>query len=447
MTLKFPKAFSHVLFGLLAGAAVASVHAAEVSTNQPLISLKLVTQGLTSPLSLWSLPDKSGRKVVADQAGVARIIEKDGTLAEKLFLDLRPQMVELTKGFDERGFICMTFHPQAAKNRKFYAVYSAPRRASAPTNYNSTLRLSEFKVSATDWTQADSASERVILEVDKPAFNHNCGRIAFGPDGFLYMGVGDGGDGNDTGLGHGPNGNGQDTHVILGKILRLDVDHGSPYGIPRDNPFADGKRGLPEIYAYGVRNSWGLSFDRGGKHELFAADVGQNLFEEVNIITKGGNYGWRLREGMHGFDPAHANAPAAETPVKGLQGEPLIDPILEYKNANGWRKDPEARGISITGGYVYRGKAIPQLQGKYIFADWSKNWALGDGQLFAGTRPADGKGPWSMEVFKIANLPGNKLGGYIVAMGEDENGELYVLVNGTNLALGSSGRIYQIIPN
>src|SRR5262249_57244771 len=190
-----------------------------------------------------------------------------------------------------------------------------------------TSRVSEFRVVSGNPAQVDAGSERVLIEVDKPQMNHNCGRLVFGPDGYLYIGLGDGGGANDNEHGHSPQGNGQDLKTFMGKILRIDVDRGTPYGIPSDNPFADGKQGRPEIFAYGLRNPWGISFDRGGAHELFAVDVGQNLFEELNIIVKGGNYGWRLREGFHGFDPKNANTPSENSVKTDALGRPLLDPV------------------------------------------------------------------------------------------------------------------------
>ena len=162
-------------------------------------------------------------------------------------------------------------------------------------------------------------------------------------------------------MGHPDPGNGQNTQTHLGKLLRIDVDKGSPYSAPRDNPFADGKQGKPEIYAWGFRNPWGLSFDRGGSRELFVADVGQNLYEELNIVAKPGNYGWRLREGFHGFDPKSADRTPTNAPTADAAGRPFVDPVLEYRHPP--RNKPpsatEPQGISITGGHVYRGKAIP----------------------------------------------------------------------------------------
>ena len=415
------------------------------------MGLKLVAEGFVSPLNLVSLPDGSGRHLIGDQVGTIHVLNKDGKLSEQLFLDLRPKLAKLTEGFDERGLLGLALHPKFRDNRKFYAFYSAPPRPSAPTNFTDkarcTSRLSEFQVTAADPAKADPESERVLFEIDKPQMNHNCGRITFGPDGFLYIGTGDGGGGNDNEVGHPGPGNGQNTKTLLAKILRLDVDGPAPYGIPKDNPFADGQEGRPEIYSWGWRNPWGLSFDMGGAHELFAVDVGQNLYEELNIVVKGGNYGWRVRESFHGFDPSSPNKSSENAPASDSGGRPFIDPVLEYPHPprNKPPSHTEPQGISVTGGYVYRGKAIPALQGRYVFADWSRTWALPDGVLFVATRPEKkGDTRWTLEYLPLVEPA--KLGAYIVAFGQDDDGELYVLTNSRNGLLGKTGKVYKLVP-
>ena len=227
--------------------------------------------------------------------------------------------------------------------------------------------------------------------------------------------------------------------------LRIDVNKGNPYAIPSDNPFADGKQGRPEIFAYGMRNPWGLSFDRGGDREFFVADVGQNLYEEINIVTKGGNYGWRVRESHVAFDPAKPNVPPTDAPKTDALGKPFIDPVAWYKHPARNKVDPtQIEGISITGGYVYRGKAIPALVGKYVFADWSRTWALPDGVLFTAT----GKGKdakWTIDPLPFTSPAGEKIRAYIVAMGEDDQGELYVLTNGRNSLSGQTGKVFKLV--
>jgi glucose/arabinose dehydrogenase len=410
------------------------------------LGLKLIAEGLTSPTVLVEIPDGSGRRLVADQVGVIRVLNEVGVWRERPFLDVRDRLAKLNQGFDERGLLGLALHPRFRENRKLYVYYSAPLRVNGPEDWDHTGRLSEFKTKDAELSEADPASERVLLEVDEPYFNHNSGRLAFGPDGFLYVALGDGGNANDIGRGHSPIGNGQDLTTWLGKILRIDVDHGTPYAIPGGNPFQDGKA-RSEIFAYGLRNPWGMTFDRGGGHELFVADVGQTMFEEVNIVTQGGNYGWFIREGRHCFDPKSPKSPPANCPKVGADGKPLLEPILEYKNVNGFRKDAEALGVSVIGGYVYRGKAMPSLQGSYLFADWSRNWAVPDGVLLKGTPQGEGSARrWSLEPLPVDNLPGGKLGAYIVALAEDAAGELYVLTNGRNSLTGTTGKVYKLIP-
>jgi len=412
-------------------------------TAAPVVGLKEVASGFTSPIAMVPMGDGSGRMLIADQVGTVHVLSKKGKLEEKLYLDLRSKVTKLNEGFDERGLLGLAPHPEFKRNHRLFVYYSAPLRSGAPEGWNHTAHLSEFKASANG---VDLSSERVIFELDEPAFNHDGGCIAFGPDGYLYIAIGDGGDANDAGIGHSPQGNGQDTSNLYGTICRIDVNQGTPYGIPADNPFATGK-GKKEIYAYGLRNPWRISFDRGGTHQLFAADIGQTLYEEVNIIVKGGNYGWRVREGFHCFDPNNPNKSPADCSTTGPDGKPFQDPILEYKNANGFRRDREAHGISVTGGYVYRGKAIPALQGHYVFGDWSSNWALPRGTLLSGTPPSGESRKWTLNTLEVANLSPTGLGAYVTAFGQDEEGELYVLTNGRNSLTGTTGKVFKLVPN
>ena len=406
----------------------------------PKVGLRLVAEGLTSPLSLTSLPD--GQHLVVDQVGQVRLIDAGGRLVEQPVLDWSGRLSPLNKGaFDERGLLDIALHPDFTANRRVFLTYTAPKGASAPADWDSTLRLSEFTLPAGGSVAIDPASEKIHLEINEPFSNHNSGRMAFGPDGHLYLSVGDGGSANDQGKRPGT-GNGQNLWTHLGKVLRLDVSTAGRYRVPADNPFADGKEALPEIWAYGLRNPWGMSFDRGGTRELFLADVGQNLFEEVNIITRGGNYGWFLREGFHGFSAKSPNTPPEPGVREGVRGEPLIDPILEYKHT-GPKKDPEAIGISITGGYVYRGRALPELTGRYVFGDWSRNWALPQGVLLAASRPSDGPGRWGLEILEVEG-PG--VGAYITGFGEDKDGELYVLTNQSNGLRPGGGKVWKLVP-
>jgi hypothetical protein len=195
-----------------------------------------------------------------------------------------------------------------------------------------------------------------------------------------------------------------------------------------------------------LRNPWGIAFDRDGRHELFSADVGQNRFEEINIIAKGGNYGWNLREGFGCFDPAKPNNPPEECSHEDAAGKPMIDPIIAYKNFGAFKKDPESKGVSVTGGYVYRGNALRSLKGKYIFADWSRSWAKPDGTLFVATRPASGGKQWKMEPLELAGHAAGSVGEYVVSFGEDAEGELYVMTNNKNALMGTTGKVFKLVP-
>jgi glucose/arabinose dehydrogenase len=417
------------------------------------IGLKLIAEGLSAPMALAALPDGSGRLVIAEQSGVISLLDRDGKKSEQPFLDLRAKMATINKGMEERGLLGLALHPQFKSNQKFYVVYSAPLRTNAPPKWDHASRLSEFKTTGADFATADPASERVILEIDEPDWNHNSGRLAFGPDGFLYVSVGDGGAHNDVGdvargRGHPPEGNGQKLDTLLGKVLRLDVDNGNPYGIPKDNPFADGKKGLPEIFAYGLRNPWGMSFDRGGKRDLILADVGQDRWEEINVIINGGNYGWRLREGFDGFDPKNPRSAPTNAVTAGADGKPFVDPVIAYKTLRGRGTESNAFGVTVTGGYVYRGKAIPSLAGKYIFADWSRSMAIPDGTTLVATIPPGSAAGarWSVEPLALKEFPNSRIKSCIWALGEDADGELYVLANGINSAFGTRGKVFKLVP-
>ncbi len=397
------------------------------------IALELLADGFTTPVEFVSSYDGTGRMFLVDQIGVVKIINNQGEVLEDNFLDLRNRMVELSPNFDEKGLLGLAFHPDFKENGRFFVHYSAPPREEIPEDWNHTAVVSEFRVNESNANVADHESERIILQVNQPQFNHNGGHIKFGPDGYLYIPLGDGGGASDVGLGHPPLGNGQDITTLLGSILRIDIDTGDPYGIPSDNPFV-GRGGRDEIFAYGLRNPYHISFDAKGNRELFAADVGQALFEEVNIIVGGGNYGWNIREGMHCFDPNNPQEVPDECPTVGYMGEPLIDPIFEYR---------QPIGIANVGGYIYRGKAIPGLAGDYVFGDWSTSFQEGDGTVFAASKESD---VWNLRELKIANLENGRIGSFIKAVGQDEDGELYILTSDEVGPSGNTGKVFKVIP-
>lgn len=408
-------------------------------TNQsvPVVGLKLVASGFAAPMEFISSKDE--RMFVVDQVGLVKVMTADGKLQEKPFLDISDRMVKLTPGYDERGLLGLAFHPDFARNGRVFVFYSAPLRPGAPEGWSCTNNLAEFSVSKDNQNMIDMTSEKVLLQIDKPQMNHNGGTIAFGPDGYLYLPLGDGGDANDVGMGHVIGGNAQNTSTLLGKILRIDVNvnnvnnSGAAYGIPADNPFVNEAGFLPEIWAYGLRNPYRISFDSAGR--LFAADAGQNLWEEVDLISKGGNYGWNIREGTHCFDPNRPNVSPASCPDVGSRGESLLDPIIEYDHIN--------RTV-VVGGYVYEGKALTALAGSYIFADWSSGFGKGDGRLYMAN-PA-GEGLWNMQEISVADRPGGRINEYIRSFGEDNQGELYVLTSEVGGPSGDTGKIYKMVP-
>jgi glucose/arabinose dehydrogenase len=334
-----------------------------VSNTTP--DLQLVTDNLVSPIALASPADNSKRLFIADQVGKIWIVQADGSKSATPFIDLTSKMVTLNGGYDERGLLGLAFHPDFKTNGKFYVFYSAPPHAGGPepgASWDNLVRISEFRVGANS-NQADIGSERVILEIDHPQPNHNGGTIEFGPDGYLYISIGDGGNKDDVAPGHvndwyavNAGGNGQDIYSnLLGNILRIDVNSGSPYGIPADNPFV-GTAARGEIYAYGFRNPYRFSFDMGGSHQLLAGDAGQSLYEEIDLVTKGGNYGWNVKEGSHCFSTDNDLQERSSCPSVDSAGKPLTDPVIELVNA----ANPKGGGVAITivGGNVYRGDSL-----------------------------------------------------------------------------------------
>ena len=313
-----------------------------------------------------------------------------------MFLDLQNR-VKYNDNENEEGFLGLAFHPNYKKNGEFFVFYTTKQK-------RFTNILSRFRVSRDDPNRADPASEEELLRITKPFWNHDGGTLCFGPDGYLYFALGDGGAAND------PFGNGQNLKTLLGKVLRIDVDHkeaGKAYAVPPDNPFVNNKNARPEIWAYGLRNVWRMAFDRQTSI-LWAADVGQNLYEEIDLLSAGGNYGWNRREGLHPFG------------AKGSGPRPdLIEPIWEYHHDV---------GKSITGGLVYRGTRLPELNGAYVYGDYvaGKIWALRYSETHKRV---------------VANRPIRDRNVPIMSFGEDEKGEIYYM---TYTASGQG--IYWFVP-
>jgi len=366
-------------------------------------STELVS-GLAAPVDV-AVP-RADEYFIADQMGTVSY-QNGPDASSTTAVDLTDRM---TDPGGEKGLLGLAFHPDYDGSGRVYLRYSAPLRSRMPSGYSHTFVLSEFDVAD---GSIDPDSERVLLEIAEPQSNHNAGAVGFGPDGYLYVGVGDGGAGNDQGQGHVEDwydavegGNGQDvTENLLGSLLRIDVEsEGSnrAYGIPDDNPLV-GREGLDEHYAWGFRNPWRFSFGPDGR--LFVADVGQNKYEEVNVVEKGGNYGWNVREGRPCFQ-------AEECPTTGPDGDPLLDPIVQYPHSG-----DGITGLSAIGGYLYNGENIPTLQGRYVFADYLTN-----GQLFVATEGDDG---WSKTAVPISGIGSN-----VLSFGETPAGELLVCSTG-----------------
>ena len=384
------------------------------------VTTELLADGFTSPVGVEFPTGAGGRAYVVDQYGTISVVDGGTT---STFLDVSDRMVALPDGITEMGLLGLAFHPNFPDDGRVFVRYSAPLREGMPDDYNHTFVLSEFSATVDG---ADPDSERVLLEIPEPQANHNAGAVAFGPDGLLYVAVGDGGAANDQGLGHVEDwydavagGNGQDvTQNLLGSMLRIDPDgggEGEAYGVPEDNPLV-GTEGLDEHYAWGFRNPWRFSFDRE-TGDLYVGDVGQGMWEEIDRVERGGNYGWNVYEGSHPFM-------ADSAPETTDDGEPLLPPVVDYPHES---DEDEVTGGTVIGGYVYRGSAVPGLEGRYVFGDWQV-----PGQLFVAD-PAEGTG-WPISTIDLGGVDGRTL-----SFGEDANGELYVCSTGE-----SGGAVHRI---
>jgi glucose/arabinose dehydrogenase len=350
------------------------------------IRLEEVVSGLQRPVHLTA-PDGDSRLFVVEQPGRIRIV-RDGELVTEPFLDI---VSKVESDGNEQGLLSVAFHPDYGSNGFFYVNY---------TDASGDTRVERYSVSGADPERADPASAKLIIGYDQPYGNHNGGHVLFGPDGMLYIPTGDGGAGGD------PQGHGQNRNSLLGKILRIDVDGGDPYAVPTDNPFV-GQAGVrPEIWAWGLRNPWRVAFDEQDGL-LFVADVGQNAYEEISVIPDddaGVNFGWNRMEARHCF-PSGSNC----------SQEGLTLPVVEY---------PRSQGISITGGFVYRGAAIPELQGRYVYADFGRDWIRSF--RYEG---GEARGDAELDVEGVSSIS---------SFGRDSQGEMYVV--------SLAGRVYKLVP-
>ncbi len=353
------------------------------------VKLTTIAAGLTRPIYVANAGDGSGRLFLVEQTGLIWPY-KDGLRLTPAFLDVSRliSQVALTSRYTEQGLLGLAFHPDYASNGYFFVNY---------TDRNGSTIVARYQVSAEDPNIADASSGQIIFQLAQPYTNHNGGHIDFGPDGYLYITLGDGGSAND------PLGAGQNRRLLLGSILRIDVDGAAPYAIPTDNPFVGDPAALDEIWSYGLRNVWRFSFDRL-TGDMYLADVGQNKWEEVNFqpaVSAGGeNYGWNVWEGSQIF--------------AGGTAQNHVPPFFEYDHA---------LGCSVTGGYVYRGEAIADLQAAYLFGDYCT------GRIWASWR--DHNHTWHTAEFMRTDLQ-------ISSFGQDEAGELYVIDYG--------GAIYRFDP-
>jgi glucose/arabinose dehydrogenase len=406
------------------------------------VTVDTVTDGLVSPVWGTSAPGLPDHLFVVDQAGQLHAIDL-ATGDRTVVLDVSDRLVTLGAfgpgTFDERGFLGLAFHPEYETNGLLYTYTSEPATAEADFSTMPEGVLPNHQTVVTEWQSGDPSdptaavdpsSARELLRIDQPQFNHNAGALVFDTSGNLLIALGDGGAADDQGVGHVPGGNGQDPSNPLGDILRIDPSGDNSangaYGIPADNPFVGDDGVLDEIFAYGFRNPFRISVD-APTGTIWAGDVGQNDIEEIDIVVAGGNYGWRVKEGSFLFDP-NGDGPGFVT--EQSPGEPagLIDPVAEYDHDE---------GIAVVGGFVYRGDAIPQLHGRYVFGE------------FVDPDTGAGRLLYIAPNGRIAEfrLEGQEnLGAFVLGFGQDTAGEIYVMTNQTSVPFGETGAVHRLAP-
>jgi len=402
------------------------------------IELQPVVDGLVAPLGLAAPDDGTKRMFVYDQAGLVWVVVHGSEKLPAPLLDVSSRLVSFGN-YDERGLLGLATHPDFAHHPLIYTFTSEPNDGPADfvtqmppgvmNNHQSVI--AEWRVDANDPNRIDPTSRREVLRIDEPQPNHNGGTLRFGPDGYLYIALGDGGRANDVADGHMPGGNAQSLQQVHGKLLRIDVDGADApngrYGIPLDNPFV-GLDAIGEIYAFGLRNPFTYSFDRL-TGDLYLGDAGQNNIEEVDLIVKGGNYGWNVKEGSFWFDSVSENIGRVVTgPVRAVPPA-LIDPIAEYDHSE---------GSVVIGGFVYRGRHVPDLQGLYVFGDWG-SFGTPSARLFCLDLNT------GIRELRIG-LPDRPAGFWLRGFGEDADGELYVFGSTVLGPRGSTGQMLKIGP-
>ena len=462
-------------FSCLALAAAGSAFAQHVKIDDPIpglippsktqVELKTMMTGLISPVGGAVAPGLPSRIFVLDQIGKIWALEVYGPRRGQstLFLDVSARLVPLgvfkPLNYDERGLLGMAFHPDFERNGLFYTFTSERANGHTP-DFRTTSKSRELffdppteveeQSVINEWKMAqpgnphsavDVGSARELMRIAKPQFNHNGGSLAFGPDGLLYISLGDGGNANDEAPGHVPGGNAQSLLPgnVLGKILRIDPlgrnSANGKYGVPGSNPFV-GKTGADEIYAYGFRNPYRMSFDKL-TGVLWVGDVGQNDIEEIDIVKAGGNYGWPIKEGTFLFDNGASLNPPHGFVYKNSPGLPagLIDPIAQYDHVDA-ADAPETR-VAIVGGFVYRGRKIEALAGRYIFGDYSAEI----GEAAAGHMFVLGAGN---KVTELIATNRNPLALAVLGWAQDHRGEIYLLANGSGTLNGATGLVLKL---
>lgn len=429
------------------------------------VTLESVATGLTAPNWGTFAPGDSSRLFVTDQVGILWAIDL-GTGNKTVFADISSILVPLGAfgpgTFDERGLLGVAFHPDYQNNGLLYTYTSEPVSGMAdfavpltappasPPNHDSVITEWQVPSPGDPTSVVDPTTRRVLLRIEQPQFNHNAGALNFGADDMLYIALGDGGAADDQAPGHVAQGNGQDPSNVLGTILRIDPTGSNSlngqYSVPEDNPFFPGGASpfggesgcvdgfCDEIFAFGFRNPFRFSFDKA-TGDLYAADVGQNDIEEVDVVVAGGNYGWRVKEGSFCFDPNDSDSGFVFDGDCGT--EDLIDPVAEYDHDE---------GIAVIGGFVYRGSAIRQLRGRYVFGDLSRQFSANDGRLFFLSKKNIVKRnrvkTSKIKELRLADQEG--LGLSLLGFGQDAMGELYVLANSTGVPFGDTGVVLRI---